>query len=40
MTLCSNDKLCSTDRAKEFFSKVGTSTKSRFEYDLEHDLLA
>lgn len=40
MTLCSNDKLCSSDRAREFLSKAGSSNKIGVEYDLEHDLLA
>ncbi len=40
MTLCKNDKLCSSDRAREFLSKVKTEQKTSNEYDLDHDLLA
>jgi hypothetical protein len=40
MTCCSNDKICSSDKAREFFDKVGTQVKQKVEYDRDHDLLA
>lgn len=40
MSMCEDDKVCSSVTSREFFEKWPHSEKVKCEYDLDHDLLA
>lgn len=40
MSMCTNDKVCSSDKAREFFDKISSKIKHKEEFDADHDLLA
>jgi|LauGreDrversion4_2_1035121.scaffolds.fasta_scaffold138737_1 hypothetical protein len=40
MSMCKNDRVCSSEKAIEFFSLCRNKRNIRNEYDREHDLLS